>query len=381
MIFQKQIFIISTILFFGVHVIADSASQILLKKGSTQPSSSVGLQSGRYQVKTSSAPAVTEGDEDPVPMPESLKKKKNKKPKKAPASEAAPVAARPEPAKAIEIKESQTEKDTKDEASFSDQMKSLIDGDRSQIEAYKEQVHSDDVRLNRVEIEVTPGVMYNASRASMSYRNYQQFAPTLGFGAELWLTPLFGIRGKVTNTMGSDVSSNASTTNRVPAKNEWSDLALDFRKYFGLSRKSNSLTFGLHYSNYQFLVPSDELTRIRTRSSGFGVHLVGRLPTAPSYTWVFGGFVQPRLTHVEASTGLNLQSGTGQESSKIGISLGGEFKMSRQHQIIWELGTQFERNQFNGSSNIVDTETGVVAQSVSVTNSWSFFSLGYRWGR
>jgi hypothetical protein len=268
------------------------------------------------------------------------------------------------------------------EPSVADQVRDLVLGNHSEaIEAYKEQIHPDDIRVNRIEVTVAPGVVSNQSKSSYSFRNYSTFSPKVSLGANFWLTPFMGLYGDYTTTMGSDVSSDAGTGSRVSAQHEWTEIGFDVRKFFGMSRKSNSLQFGLHMSEYKFTVPGDEMHRVNLRSSGVGVHLLTRVPVAPSYAWVFGGKLMPRVQHTEMATGLDLSSGEAGESTRVDFIIGGELKLARQNQIIWNLTTSFEKNQFNGQANVVDPERGTAPKGVSVENSFVLFSLGYRWGQ
>jgi hypothetical protein len=78
---------------------------------------------------------------------------------------------------------------------------------------------------------------------------------------------------------------------------------------------------------------------------------------------------------------LDLSSGEAGESTRVDFIIGGELKLARQNQIIWNLTTSFEKNQFNGQANVVDPERGTAPKGVSVENSFVLFSLGYRWGQ
>jgi hypothetical protein len=104
------------------------------------------------------------------------------------------------------------------------------------------------------------------------------------------------------------------------------------------------------------------------------------MPSSHNYAWVFGGSFFPRLQHTESQTGINLQSGAAGESIRIGLDLGGEWKFTRESQMIWNLAVSAERNIFTGAANLVDPETSLTPSNVGVTNSLYMFSLGYRWG-
>ncbi|PIS11299.1 MAG: hypothetical protein COT73_04815 [Bdellovibrio sp. CG10_big_fil_rev_8_21_14_0_10_47_8] len=263
-----------------------------------------------------------------------------------------------------------------------DQVKDIVSGNNQPaVDAYVEQIHPDDVRLNRIEVDISPGVISDNSKSGYSFRNYSTFSPKIGLGAKFWMTPFLGIHGSYTTSMGGDVAGDTSTNSHISAQHEWTELGVDIRRFFGMSRKSNSLEFGLYFSEYKFVVPGDDTSRVGLKSTGVGLRMKTRMPVAPSYAWVFGGKMIPRVQHTEESTGINLSSGSAGESSRVDLSLGGEFKMSRQSQVIWDLTFSFEKNQFNGEADLNDPETGAKPKGVGVQNVFTIFSLGYRWGQ
>jgi hypothetical protein len=381
----------------------DPASEILLAPSTTSPDST-GLESGRYKVKKSAqSPAPDDG------MTIKLKKVKTLPAKNVSSSEtslnttgaATTKSSSPSPevgkllfspSNAANGSTSVSQPVTKVvdngetasvvEPSVTDQVRDLVSGKGSDsVEAYKEQIHPDDIRMNRIEVNIMPGVMTDQSKSSYSFRNYETFSPKLSLGANFWLTPFMGLYADYTTSMGSDVSGDAVTGSRISAQHEWTELGMDVRKFFGMSRRSNSMQYGLHFSEYKFVVPGDDLHRVGLRSTGIGFHLMTRIPTAPSYAWVFGGKLIPRVQHSELGTGVDLSSGSGGESTRVDLILGGEFKMARENQIVWNITSSFEKNQFNGQANTVDPERGTAPQGVSVDNTFLLFSLGYRWGQ
>ena len=269
-----------------------------------------------------------------------------------------------------------------EQPAVTEQVKNIVMGnDLPAVEAYKEQIHPDDVRMNRMEISVLPGIIVNASKSSYSFRNYNSFSPKILLGAEFWLTPFMGIYGNYSTSMGADIVGDPTTNSRIPVQHEWTEIGIDLRRFFGMSRKSNSLQYGIHLSEYKFLVPGDDLHRVTLKSNGIGLHLSTRLPVAPTYAWVFGGKFIPRVQHSEVSTGVIVSSGSSGESSRVDLSLGGEFKFQRQNQIIWDLTMSFEKNHLSGEASLPDPETGATPKGVSVENTFTMFSLGYRWGQ
>jgi len=269
-----------------------------------------------------------------------------------------------------------------EEPTVTEQVRDIVLGKSPEfVEAYKEQIHPDDIRLNRIEVNILSGVVSTTSKSSYSFRSYTTFSPTVTLGAHFWMTPFLGIHGNYATTMGGDVVEDSSTNSRTTAQQEWTEIGFDVRKFFGMSRKSNSLEFGLHLSEYKFKVRGDSTHRAQLRSSGVGFHLKTRIPVAPSYSWTFGGKLIPRVQHAEMETGINLSSGSGGESSRVDLLVGGEFKLARQNQILWDVTAAFEKNQFNGQANRVDPETGLAPTGVAVENTFLLFSLGYRWGQ
>lgn len=263
-----------------------------------------------------------------------------------------------------------------------EQVKDLVLGNpQPSIESYKEQVHPDDVRLNRIEINISPGFIYVDSKSNYSYRNYISPSPYALIGSRIWLTPMLGVYGNYGLSTGADVSEGSNGQSKTAVTHENIDLGIDFRKFFGLSRRSNSVIFGIHYSENKFLVPSDSTKRLKTKSSGLGIHYSSRFPVAPSYAWVFGARIEPKLNHTELPTGLTIMSGSGVESSRVGVNFGGEFKLSRQHQMIWDISVNSEKNLFSGSAYSVDPETGLTPEGVSIINNQVLFTFGYRWGQ
>jgi hypothetical protein len=266
------------------------------------------------------------------------------------------------------------------EPGITTQAQSLFsDGAQKIQEFYKEQIHDDDIRNNRLEIEVSPSVVYNDSSANYSFREYQSFFNALKVRANVWLTPLIGVSGQILFSFAADVDSVIDNS-RVATKYEFMDVGLNFRKFFGVSRKANSLEFSVLFNENKMTPASDNLSRAKLTSSGFGVGMKARLPTSFTYAWLLGGSFFPRLQHNEGDTGIILNSGSAEESTRVGIDLGGEWKFDRESQVVWNLGLSSERNVFDGAASIPDPSTGTAPNNVSVTNTLYMFSLGYRWG-
>ena len=347
----------------------DPSSEFLLPTQASKNLQEEAISSGRYSVKENSEILPTPEQNSRARFKKKILRKIASEPVHSDLAPAVAQAPKPEIEKPVQA------------PSYADQVKDLVLGKSlPEVQAYREQVHPDDIRLNRFEINIAPGLIYMDSKSTESYRNYISFSPVIKFGGEIWWTPFIGLFGNYGSSLGADVKNGNQTQSNTSVNHELIDGGLDFRQFFGLSRKSNSITFGLHYFESKFSPPADSVSRTRTKTSGFGIHFESRFPTAPSYAWILGAKIDPRVSHAEFGTSLGLQSGTSVESSRWGFHFGGEFKLSRQNQMIWDIAYTLEKNQFAGSSNLADPETNTVPSGVGVTNGMSFLTLGYRWG-
>lgn len=270
--------------------------------------------------------------------------------------------------------------DTYAEPSLVEQAQSLFSNKNESIyEYYREKIQTDDIRNNRLEIDILPVVAYNDSQSNYSYRDYQSYFQGLLVKSNVWFTPSIGVSGKILFSLAADVSA-ISDQSRLPVKYEFMELGVNVRKYFGITEQDNSLEYLILYSEYKTATPNDNISRPRLKSSGLGVGLRGRFPFSGSYSWVIGGSMFPRIQHVESQTGAAISSGESLEHVRIGFDMGGEWKLNRSNQIVWNLNLVTERNLFNGPAALVDPSTGQTPENVSAANSLVIFSLGYRWG-
>lgn len=358
-------------------------------------SSLEGFQTGRYEMhkstkKSRQPSSVTEGaPAAPVSKEDDLKvslKKSDEKTSKVVESETEKLPAKIEkPVEPVAVVvppvAPKTEATEAVEPGIGEQAQSLFSNQAEKIyEFYREQVHPDDVRNNKLEIEFAPVAIYNDSSSNYSFRNYNSYFNSVKLKANLWFTPLIGVSGKFMFSMGADVDANDGSNSREAAKYEFVDLGINFRKFFGTSRKSNSLEFSVLYADDKVKLPSDATGRVNIKSSGIGLGLKARLPASASYAWTVGGSFFPRLQHRESEAGAAVSSGASEENTRMNFDFGGEWIFSRESQLIWGLGVTAERNLFDGAATAPDPSTGATPSNVSVTNSLYMFSLGYRWG-
>jgi hypothetical protein len=247
------------------------------------------------------------------------------------------------------------------------------------IKKYKEAVHHEDVRLNRMEITIQPGFLSAKARSNYYYRDTTSKSAALGIGANIWLTPFFGVKLESLSSNGADIEGQTSDE-RLAAKHDWFDLSLSIRKFAGLSRRSNTLELGLDYSDYHLNVPADTTIRSRLRTTGFGVHMNLRVPLTQHYAHNFGFQYFPSLDHKEDYSSLDISSGQKNEASRVGIGTGGDFIFSRSTQLTWSLKWYYENINFKGDAGSPEPGATVLPSNSSVKNEYILFGAGYRWG-
>jgi hypothetical protein len=268
-----------------------------------------------------------------------------------------------------------------EEPSISQQATSLFSADTEKVMGfYQTQFDDSDPRQNKVEIGFAPTYVTNESSSNYSYRDYRSVFPGMNLGANVWLTPGLGLGGNFLFSLGGDTSGDAVTNTRSPARYEFLDIAVKFRKFFGFSPLSKSVEFDLLYSDYKFNVPSDDMYRARLKTTGAGIKMTLRVPTSQDVAWLFGGSFFPRLQHSENKTGVDISSGDNVENTRIGFQIGSEVKLSRESQVFYEASVSSEKNLFDGTATLPDPATGASPKNVSVTDTMYMFSMGYRWG-
>jgi hypothetical protein len=166
----------------------------------------------------------------------------------------------------------------------------------------------------------------------------------------------------------------------VPASQQWLTAGVRSRKFFGASALSPLLLFGADYYEYQFKVPSDSVYRATLKSVGILLSVEAELPVNLKRSWTVGFSIGPKLQHSEIANATDFRSGSNVDSNMIGASLGGRFQFERQDAIFWKLTHRVEKNLFSGDASIADPATSGTPSGVSVTNSFTFFELGYSWG-
>lgn len=281
----------------------------------------------------------------------------------------------------IKLQPDPPEQTPQPEPSISEQAQSLFTANPEKVLGfYEENLDESDPRHNKIEINFAPTFVSNESLSSYSFRNYRSSFAAVNMGANVWLTPAIGVGGNFLFSLGADTSGDAVTGTRSPARQEFLDMALKFRKFFGFERTSKSLEFDVLYSDYKFNVNADDTYRAKLKSSGMGLKMNLRLPSSKEVAWSLGGSFFPKMQHSEGESGIDLRSGNSTENVRLGLHLGTEVILSRDSQIFYEMSAISDKNLFDGSASLADPANGLTPKNVSITNTFYMFSLGYRWG-
>jgi len=239
----------------------------------------------------------------------------------------------------------------------------------------------DDYRSNIVDLHVAPLFFYNDSSSNYWYRKHIQSSPGFMVGADVWLSPKIGVNTTYQTTSGASIEAEPNSSSKVSTENDWFSAELKYRRTFGNSVASGGVILAAGYSEYEMSVASRAESRIALKSSGLKLRAEAIIPESKTYQWRLGVSFMPRLDHKEVKTNINVKSGQGNESSRLGLSLGGRFIYSSKHQVFWNLSHEIERNLYSGSSNLNDPRFDLApVTGVEVTNSFTIFSIGYTWG-
>lgn len=267
------------------------------------------------------------------------------------------------------------------EPTINEQLSSIVSSQSDNIQTfYKEQIHPEDNRLNRLEFDLSTGLTYNESKSNYAYRSYNSSYNHLKLRPAIWLTPLVGISLSHEFSLAADIDSTVGSSRSI-AKYEITQVGINFRKFMGLSRQDVSLEYGLQFLDSKLTVPSDDTSRNKLKSSGIGLGLKTKIPLTSHFLWSAGFVLFPRMQHQEDSTSIAIHSGNNSNNVKFDLELGGEYKLDRENQIIFSLVSTSEKNYFEGTAALTDPKTGTSPTNVSITNMFSQFIIGYRWSR
>jgi hypothetical protein len=214
-----------------------------------------GISSGRYEIRKKPIRAPSSEKEAIIVLKEKVKvgagdAKQNEKVEK----NAEPVT--------VESKISSADS-LKKEPTITDQAQSLFSEDATKInEYYRENLSSNDIRRNRLEIDILPTAVGIRSSSNYSFRDYRTDFSALQVNANMWLTPLIGLSGRYLFSLGADLDAISPDNSRYPAKFENLDLGVSFRRFMD-SNDDESLEVNLLYGEEKLSIPNDATSRAR----------------------------------------------------------------------------------------------------------------------
>lgn len=235
-------------------------------------------------------------------------------------------------------------------------------------------------------LDVGTGYLYNASKSDYSYRRYSTSAQQVSIGGTYALKDfefmIFdGISLNYMTTLDGEVRARDSDS-RIPVKIENTKIGFYEQVYFGTAGWTDNpmLEGGARYIENKTTFPKSTMERANLVNRGLEVYSKARMPKGEHYVSYFEIRYAPVLTSLEGGTGLSLDSGSRARTSLLGLQIGSEYFFGYGRQISWGLDYMVEKTRFSGQANQPDPNTGGNPENVSVTNSTLIINLSYRFG-
>ncbi len=246
---------------------------------------------------------------------------------------------------------------------------------------YENWLSEEDPRRNTIEIEVAPGMMYNASNSNYWFHQHFSASPSFEAGFQVWFLSNFGIKTSYTSSFGASIDASVANKDALEVEHHFFSAGLRYKKIFGLSKTSRTFIFGIDFDNYQFEVPGDATQRIKLNTQGLKLSVETILPEDASTAWVVGAEFLPSLAREEKATGISVDSGNDLKTFALGLSVGKKYSLTRKNQFFWKLYHRVENSIYGGTASAVDPVTSRTPAGVSVQNSTTLFQFGFLWGR
>ncbi len=257
----------------------------------------------------------------------------------------------------------------------------VLGGDFELIDRYRSFLDTEDIRKNIFEWTMGATYFYNSSSSPYFFRNYIASSPGAFLGLNLWITPFLGIDANYRFSILSEIKDSPTIDIYSPVSHSWFEIGVKFRRFFGISLNSSSLTFGLKYADYSMSVQPSSLSRLSQHTRGPEAEIEISVPSSKNYAWNLGFIAQPFMHHEEMVKANDLSSGTGNQTVGFGGSLGGEYRFSRQSRTFFKFTTIWYKSQFSGQTRATDPVTGGNPNGTPVNNVFYFIDFGLRLGR
>ncbi|MFP5518347.1 MAG: hypothetical protein ACLGGX_00460 [Bdellovibrionia bacterium] len=315
-------------------------------------SSLLGLESGRYEIRSKTKEAAEEKSVGKQRGPASVVEKKQK------TSKARQVASESQ----SQNIETQTPSSPKNTVSN----ESLI------LPSFK---------YNKLELWLEPSYIQIESNSNYSPRDYK--TNLIGFlvGGQFWLSEKLSLEGKIMTSLGGYIEDDQTTDSNVTSNFDEIKLGVLGRHFYSEEYRGPKVDFKLHYLDSQLSLGSDAVAKRGFKSSGLGVGAKLHVPTSEHLNYSVNLEFYPRLAHTESTGPSGLGSGSSPTSSRIEMEFGGEYFLSNKAIILFGLDFKYEKNVFSGQVSSPDPVDNLTSSNVGVEFKTLMFKLGYRWGR
>lgn len=230
-----------------------------------------------------------------------------------------------------------------------------------------------------LELTVASGYFYESAESGYSFRNGYMTGPAYSVGVKAWLSPEFGIGGNYFSSLGGQVADGVSA---VSASRTEAVLGFYIRSLFS----NSDLSFGVEYTQNEFKVAGETVSRLGTRTRGLRLNIEAQFAkslqavSSVGSSWVLGFSAAPKVQHEEVPAATNVQSGTAVNAYQVGVSVERRWRFDFSNMIFLKLEHRIERDLFTGSVSQADRIGGATPNGVSATVGTTVIQFGYGWG-
>lgn len=276
--------------------------------------------------------------------------------------------------KASEVKKASNVEESSN-SEIQEQIQSVSSSEKSSL---KKSETGNYLKLKDFSFQISPALFYQDSSSWYFFRRYFFFSQGFDLSVEMKVRDNLSIWGRYFSSLGADIYSQDE--NRVDITYQRIEGGIDFvRRNF--NGEGSNLSYGLYFLENRLRMPDDEEKRVGLRTLGLGAQLQVEIPQRKNKILKLGLQFAPSLDHSEKATSyLNLKSGTSVKTTEMSFNWGYRYKLSEKDSLFWNLKISSEKNNFVGVANQADPVKQKTPKNVSVTQTSTLFSIGYRWG-
>ncbi len=256
----------------------------------------------------------------------------------------------------------------------------VLGGDPDLVQSYRNFLDKQDIRKNFFEFSLATGYFYNSSNSPFFTRNYNDAAPSVDLGADIWLSPFFGVDAEYRTTLLNELNDSPTGPATVNISQSWLNLGIKFRRFFGMSANSSFFTSTLRYADFSTTVPSVSHMRVSQDTQGLEFDFDLTVPTGKRSSFNIGFMLEP-LANQNEHTGAAITSGTSSQTVGAGGNIGFNYEVSRQMIGFIKLSSLLYKTEFSGNTSISDPVAAIPLTNVPVTNAFYLLEFGLKLGR